>query len=171
MPEYKQLPQIHYRVNIEFEYYPELLAKWATDQAEFGYKLELNPPFQRGHVWSENQKSRFVEWMLRGGDTRPILFNHPGWMTTFKGDMVCIDGLQRSTAIVEFLEGTIPAFGAFVQDFTRKQLRQATDLTIGVLKLTKQEYLQMYLDINAGGTQHTTAELNKVREMLNDSLS
>lgn len=45
--------------------------------------LILNPDFQRGHVWTEDQQIAYVEFKLKKGkDPSPILFNHPAWMTT-----------------------------------------------------------------------------------------
>ena len=31
------------------------------------YNLNMNPNFQRGHVWTEIQQSKYVEFNLKGG--------------------------------------------------------------------------------------------------------
>lgn len=55
--------------------------------------LDLDPIFQRGHVWSRKQQTAFIEYLLAGGTSgRDLYFNHPGWMTSFKGNYVIVDG-------------------------------------------------------------------------------
>lgn len=166
MPTYEMLPKIYYRVNCDFIDVPYHLNRWQQDQARMGYKFETNPKFQRGHVWTKNQQSKFIEWMLMGGDTWPIIFNHEQWMGSFQADMVCIDGLQRLTAICDFLDGKITAFGAYVDEFTNLQLRKASDIVFAVTCLSEKECLEMYIKINSGGTVHTPQEINKVKKML-----
>ena len=33
------------------------------------YGLQLNPDFQRGHIWTEAQQIAFIEYVLRGGQS------------------------------------------------------------------------------------------------------
>ncbi len=40
----------NYKVNMSFDY----LIRWIKEQQEYG--LQLNPDFQRGHVWTEEQR-------------------------------------------------------------------------------------------------------------------
>ena len=88
------------------------LVKWIErEQAEEG--LQLNPDFQRGHVWTETQQIAYVEFMLRGGKTgRTLYFNCPSWNHPVpEGDyneFVCVDGLQRITAITRFVHSQLP---------------------------------------------------------------
>lgn len=166
MPTYEMLPKVYYKVSCDFRNVPAHIARWAEDQAKMGFKFDLNPAFQRGHVWTTDQQSRFVEWLLIGGDTWPIIFNHPAWYTDFEADMVCVDGLQRLTAICDFLTGKITAFGAFQAEFTREQMLRASVLTFAVMDLSEKECLEMYIRINSGGTVHTPAEIDKVKCML-----
>ena len=69
-----------------------------------GYKkdfnVDMNPDFQRGHVWTREKQIAYVEHLFKGGKTGcDILFNHSGWNKSFKGDMVLVDGKQRLEAI------------------------------------------------------------------------
>jgi len=36
--------------------------------------LQLNPDFQRGHVWIENQQIKYIEYILRGGKTARVIY-------------------------------------------------------------------------------------------------
>jgi hypothetical protein len=128
------------------------------------YGLILNPDFQRGHVWTKNQQIAFVEYILKGGITSDIRLNHPGWMNSFKGKFVCVDGLQRLSAIVAFLNNEIPAFDILYKDF---EGNTAVSISIRINNLkTRKEVLQWYIDLNTGGTIHTKEEIEKVKNLL-----
>jgi len=132
------------------------------------YNLQLQPDFQRAHVWTDAQAAKYVEFLLRGGNSsRVVYFNYPGWMRDFTGDFVLVDGLQRLTACLRFMRNELPILdGQYYDNFTDR-LSQMVGLKFNINCLqTKAEVLQWYLDLNDGGVVHTTDELDKVREML-----
>ena len=62
-----------YEINIGFSYIEKALEDYVEN-----YKLDLNPDFQRGHVWTEEQQTAYMEFLLKGGKTsRVIYFNCP----------------------------------------------------------------------------------------------
>ena len=136
---------------------------------EFG--LQLNPDFQRGHVWTEEQQIAFVEYFLRGGKSGTVVyFNNPSWnnkATTDYNDYVCVDGLQRITAIRRFIDNEIRVFGSYFNEFTDKLRTQLFVMRINVNDLqTKKEVLQWYVDMNTGGTPHSEEEIARVKAMI-----
>lgn len=131
-------------------------------------KLEMNPDFQRGHVWTEAQQIAFVEFLIRGGQTNEILFNQPGWMGDWKGRMVLVDGLQRLTALIKFFNNELAVFGGnYYKDFDDNTFARKLTLKFRVNDLkTEKEVLQWYIDLNKGGTPHTDEEINRVEQMI-----
>lgn len=134
--------------------------------------LEMNPDFQRGHIWTGEQQIKYVEFILRGGKTgRVIYLNNPTWRTydnkpTDIG-FVCVDGLQRTTALRRFVKNEIKVFGYYFNEFEgNPRIVQDVRININDLK-TRKEVLQWYLEMNEGGTPHTEEELNKVKKLLN----
>jgi uncharacterized protein with ParB-like and HNH nuclease domain len=131
--------------------------------------LQLCPDFQRGHVWTEDQKIAFVEFVFKKGKTSPILFNHTEWMRSFEGEFVCVDGLQRLTALTDFLTGILPIFGgnyySQIDDVFSASKRIYLQYYINDLR-TRKEVLEWYLELNSGGTVHTRQELDRVRNLL-----
>ncbi len=86
-------------------------------------------------------------------------------------DFVCVDGLQRITAITSFLNNEIPIFGCHYEQFEDKINRcsASSNLRININDLqTKKEVLEWYYEMNAGGTPHTDDELNKVKNMIGE---
>jgi uncharacterized protein with ParB-like and HNH nuclease domain len=159
-----------YEVNIGLKYLETTLKDY-----EESYGLELNPDFQRGHVWTEDQQIAFVEFFLKGGKTaRVMYFNCPSFSRSIKENdspMVCVDGLQRLTALRRFLNNEIKVFGLYLDDFEDKDimLRKIGNLRFNINNLqTKKEVLQWYLDFNTGGTVHSKEEIERVEKLLEE---
>lgn len=157
-----------YTIDVPFSAVPETIEKYLES-----YGLQMNPDFQRGHVWTDYQKSRFLGYVLMGGVVQPIYFNHQGWMRDFKGDFVCVDGLQRLTAILEFFQNKVPAIfpndlAIYVDEIEGHFSSIDIRFNVNDLK-TRKEVLQWYIDLNSGGTVHTIEEIEKVKKLLADS--
>lgn len=155
----------HIKREVQWKYLEEHL----EDQIK-KYCLQIDPDFQRGRVWSEDQKIKYVEYCLKGGPYhRDILLNHPGWMNSFEGEYVLVDGLQRLTAVTQFIKNNLPVFnGVYLNDFDypRNLLGgQFSVFCINTLK-TRKEVLQWYLDLNTGGVVHTLSEIERVRGLI-----
>lgn len=157
-----RFPQAHYSVHVDLDSLADALDRYVNDLG-----LDMNPDFQRGHVWSEHQASRYVEFILQGGESgRTIIFNHPGWMSSYEGDFVLVDGLQRLTALRGFLEDRVPVFGKHLSDYKGGLRGANSTLLFSISKLkTRAEVLDWYLALNSGGTPHNEAELRRVREL------
>lgn len=143
----------------------DTIEEWEETQG-----LQMSPDFQRGHVWNEKQQKEYVEFLLKGGKTaRVIYLNNPTWANyKNKHDFVCVDGLQRSTAIFRFVKNEIKVFGHYYDEFEGSpRMMQGIKININDLK-TRKEVLQWYLEFNSGGTVHTEEELTRVREMLEE---
>lgn len=133
--------------------------------------LQLDPDFQRGHVWNEKQQIAFIEFFLRGGKTgRVIYLNYPSWhrqrLENEYNDFVIVDGKQRYEAWRRFIGNEIKAFGSYYREYTDNiHMINTMKLNVNDLK-TKVEVLQWYCDFNAGGVVHTDAEIAKVKNLI-----
>lgn len=162
-----------YEVDHDWRSFQRALAGYAADYGG----IELNPDFQRGHVWTPDQQRHFIENVLRGVISSSgfvVQFNCPNWENAaYAGDLPvgfqCIDGLQRITAVQAFMDGTVHPFGLSVEDlnlsgFSMKGSRYRFRLAVHDFQ-SRAELLQHYLDLNAGGTPHTAAEIARVRSL------
>lgn len=159
----------HYKINVPWDY----LEDWLARLQERPLALDLNPTFQRGHVWTVEQKSRYVEFVLRGGEAaRQLQFNCRGWMKGMEGPFVLVDGKQRMEAARGFLRNEVTAFGKYRKDYPDAEKFLGIDCAfeVSVYNLnTMDEVYQLYIDLNTGGTVHTDAEIAKVRKMMTTS--
>lgn len=163
----------NYRVNMDIRRIPAWIEE---NERENG--LQLNPAFQRGHIWNEEQQISWLEFFLKGGQSgNHIYFNDPFWMdwnyeaadTESYKDFVCVDGLQRLTAVQRFINNEIKVFGSYYKEYEDPRSLNANGLIFHVNNLkTEKEVLQWYLDMNSGGTPHTSEEIERVRKMIDD---
>ena len=154
-----------YHININLNY----LQTWISEQQD-DLKFQLNPDFQRGHVWIREQQIAYVEYILQGGKSGlELYFNIPGANQDWRGDFVCVDGLQRITACLEFVNDNIPAFGYYISEYEDALRMADVNLSININNLkTRREVLTWYLEMNTGGTIHTDTELKRVQKLLED---
>lgn len=166
---FREIPQFtqkgSYQVNMGLEFLMKTIEDWEQND-----NLQLNPDFQRGHVWTEEQQIKFIEFLLRGGDSgRVLYFNQPGWMYDFTGEFVCVDGLQRITAIKKFISNEIPAFGTYYNEYEDNLDDVNINMIVNINNLkTRKEVLQWYLEMNDGGTPHSKEEIDRVKMMLEE---
>lgn len=154
----------NYQVNVGWDGLKDNLERYQQDHG-----LELCPDFQRGHVWSREQQIAYVEYKLRGGaGTDTIYLNCVGWMNEFEGPFVLVDGLQRITAALAFLDNEIPAFGHKLKQYEDGwRLLHTVDFIFNINNLkTRAEVLQWYIEMNGGGVVHSKEELDRVRSLL-----
>lgn len=171
--EFNKIPR---NIGISGAYYVDvslIKLKDFIEDIEKDYKVEMNPDFQRGHVWTEDQQVKYLEFVLRGGISgKELYFNSPVFnskegedIDSFK--LVCVDGLQRITAVYAFLDNKIKVFGSYYKEYTDKPRESDTRFKVYINGLTKKEELyRWYIELNEGGTPHSQEEIDRVRGML-----
>lgn len=132
--------------------------------------MNLAPDYQRGHVWTQEQSEAFVGHILEGGASPAFIIHEDS-----KGlSMEMVDGQQRARALLAWFDGDI---GAMLTNGERIWHKDATEVELRILRFscglvervgcwTRAERLRLYLRLNRGGTVHTDAEIERVREML-----
>ncbi len=76
-----------------------------------GYELgkyNFSPPYQRRSLWTEEKKSFLIDSIIKNFPIPPIFLHQKIDDATGKTSYDVIDGKQRLTALIEFIEGKIP---------------------------------------------------------------
>lgn len=166
-----------YKVDQPLHRIKETLDQLDVDQKSLGGGLTLNPDFQRGHVWSPEKQVAYIENLLRGWAPTLIKFNCPSWQAASAkkaagdlplADMVCVDGLQRLTAVLRFMADDLVVFGRLrASDLKGTSFDPARfRLQFEVFELkTRADLLTFYIDLNAGGVVHSDEEIERVRAL------
>jgi len=161
-----QFPQSHWNAMFSWESVEQQIYKW---QSEMTAPLNLDPDYQRAHVWTLDQQIAYIEYALQGGEVgKNIIFNCPGWMSDWRGPFELIDGKQRLEAVRAFMRSEVPIFdGHYFKDIEGRFPWSDVGFNFQICRIeTREEILRLYLNINAGGTPHTQEELDRVRQLL-----
>lgn len=80
----------------------------------------------------------------------------------------CVDGLQRYTAVTEFVKGNVKPFGFTANELAGTQFSpKRMCMKVAIHGFTKRaDLLSQYLALNAGGTPHSAEEIARVRALL-----
>ena len=157
---------------------------YGMDDDEMRSKVDLNPIFQRGHVWTREQQVAYIENFLRSPQTVNktiymndlFIYGSAGKVTDennmVAGKIVCLDGLQRLTAALDFIHGKFTVFGGVSYDDilnspSRTRILNECVFDINYLLLSNnKEVIDFYVDFNAGGTPHTKEEIERVKNLI-----
>lgn len=154
-----KFPFASYVVNVSWDF----LQHWLDEHDKDIMKLELDPFYQRGYVWNQEQKIAYVEYQLRGGFSgRDIFWNCPSWLN-FNDKMNIIqlvDGKQRINAALGFLNDEVPAFGLKYSEFEDELHPMDPNFVFHVNNLKSElDVVEWYVGINTGGSVHTKKDL------------
>jgi uncharacterized protein with ParB-like and HNH nuclease domain len=168
------LPEKIYSFDSPWESFQRYIQGLANDYGG----IDMNPDFQRGHVWTPEQQRKFVESALRGALTSrelTIQFNCANWDLTgaeipdLPIGLQCVDGLQRITTIQAWLDGRVEPFGLSLGDLENSSFspnRASFRWHVAIHNFqTKAELLDYYLAINMAGTPHSDAEIERVKQL------
>lgn len=172
MPRFQDIPKFPhaaYEIDIGWRYLEDYIAFSVEEM-----KLDLEPDFQRAHVWTSAQQTAYIEYQLAGGEVgKNLTFNHTTWddPRSANGTYVIVDGKQRLQAIRMFMRDELKVFGHVFSEYTDALRMHHAGFKWRVCSLaTRAEVLKLYLNINAGGTPHTFDELTTVRALLKKEL-
>ena len=156
-------PDGQYRTDVPWASLAEYIRRRVEDD-----ELELDPDFQRGHVWTEGQREAYVEHALAGGTgSHTVRLNHPGWGSGAREPFVLVDGRQRLEAVLRFLGGEVRAFGRRLPEYADGLAPWAPVMQFRVNTLRERAAVpRWYLEMNTGATPHAPEEIERVRALL-----
>lgn len=164
-----------YCVTVGWDYLERHIEKQTQEDSA---PLDLEPDFQRAHVWNDEKRARYVEFILRGGGSgKDLYFNCVGWMRDWRGPYVIVDGKQRLEAVRRFMNNRLavhfPELGSGT--LLRRDFEDTPRLTTCFFNWhvnhleTRAAVLRWYLEMNSGGVVHTAKELERVRALLKEA--
>lgn len=132
----------------------------------------LDPPFQRGSVWTLKQKVAWIETLLCGLSLPSIFINRfPDRHPVYGFSEVVIDGQQRLRATAEFMQDKFRVRGELYSEqslpFRRGWIMGGTNAPIVMCQFeTDKECAELYLKLLQAGTAHTPAEIKKAQDYI-----
>lgn len=142
---------------------------WLITERENGGLL-IDPPFQRGSVWTEAQRVAWIETIIDDLPRPPLFLNHGDYEAGAYGDkLVVIDGRQRLEAIFAFVDNALVVRGERWTDQPERFHRRFALAVCPVVLTsfaTEAECIALYLRLLRCGTAHTEADVQRAQAEL-----
>lgn len=128
-----------------------------------------NPDYQRGYVWSNEDKEALIESLIEDRDIGKFIFVEDKSYNEYRLEV--LDGKQRLNTLIEFYTSKFPYKGKYYHEFSKQdrytmESRHAQSASIDSNQHTRAELLATFLNVNAGGVPQTEEHLDYVRELL-----
>jgi len=130
--------------------------------------LDLNPDYQRGNVWSDEQKVSLIESIFKNIDIGKFTIIKRKYRKDFDFLYEVLDGKQRIIAVTEFFEGRFTYKGKRYQDLHPHDQYHFKSYAISYAEiepLKDEQKYRYFLKLNTTGVPHDEEHLDKVREM------
>lgn len=143
-----------------------------------GYKYDdkyIVPDYQRDLVWTLEQKENLIKSILYGNPIGDFLFKKEfgkdanGNPNELEVIWSIIDGQQRINAIRGFILNEFKIDNKYFKDLKYWDARSfiETEITVITIKeISLKEEIEIYLNRNCGGTNHTKEDLDKAKRFL-----
>jgi len=130
--------------------------------------LDMNPKYQRGNVWSQEQKVALIDSIFRNVDIGKFTIIRRRFREDLEHYYEVLDGKQRITAIAEFFEGRFEYRGKKFYDLHPLDQIHFKNYAISYAEiepLTDEQKYRYFLKLNTTGQPHDEEHLEKVRKM------
>ena len=140
-------------------------------------EYDFDPEYQRGLVWTKEQKQAFIKALMIGkAEIQPIFIRNPK-----KGEwgLEVLDGKQRLTAILEYVRGEFEVEGFYYKDLNNSDIRifnytpmvyteiKYYDNKVGLTAMPTEQKIELFLQVNGYGQHVSDEHLEKIKNMNN----
>ena len=137
--------------------------------------INMDPEYQRGYVWSQEDKELYIDSIFEGRDLGKFVFAVTGYK---KPIFEIVDGKQRLNTIIEFYEGRLKYKGILFHELSFTDRNKFTEGNmISVLELgnldkpaTLKYKLECFFFFNSGGVVMDKKFLNNLKEKYSETL-
>lgn len=136
----------------------------------YHFGIDMNPDYQRGYVWDLEDKRKLIDSIFKEAKIGLFVLNKKPFSPTGPQSEI-IDGKQRLTAIIEFIEDRFDYKGykwSELQKADRDRFRTHMIEMAELEEADEKTILRTFLKINRTGRAITEEHLNKVEKMLED---
>lgn len=124
------------------------------------------PAWQRDLVWTLDQKVSFIESVFIGYDLGSVMINEVLWDdesgTAVPMSDILVDGQQRISALIGYVQNEFPVNGLYWKDLTRVEQRIFREREIGLKSIACYDETKLkvvYNHLNFSGVRHEQSEV------------
>lgn len=134
----------------------------------FRFGIEMNPEYQRGLVWTHQEKEKLIESIFEGIEIGKFVFIHLNYEPN-KPNYEILDGKQRLSTIIEFITDRFTYKGKLYSELSSEDHTyfENFNVTSGDTReeLTLEQKAKYFLRLNVSGVPQSEEHLNKVRKI------
>lgn len=153
--------------DIRINYMQRTISSLFTHAYHFGF--ELDPVYQRGLVWSLEDKIALIDSIFNNVDIGKFTFIKPDNIME-KNEV--LDGKQRLTTLLEYYEDRFEYKGYKFSDLSIRDQSHIEDYTISwgeSENLTEEQKLRYFIKLNTTGKPMDEKHIKKVKNMLEEN--
>ncbi len=138
------------------------------------YGIDLDPDYQRGNVWDEDQKVALIDSIFKNIDIGKFAIIKRPWgndpnkpQTPHLSEM--LDGKQRLTALIDFFCGRFTYRGKYYNDLHPLDQSHFRNYSVSVAQsegLTNEQKYRYFLKLNTNGSPIEPEHMERVKDML-----
>jgi len=138
------------------------------------YGIDLNPDYQRGNVWTEEQQHRLIDSIYRNVDIGKFAVIKRPWgpdgnkpLTPKLYEM--LDGKQRLTALIAFYLGHLAYKGKYYNELSNRDQGHFMNYSVSYAEsnfMTQEQKYRYFLKLNTTGTPVDPAHMERVANLL-----
>jgi hypothetical protein len=142
------------------------------------YGLDLDPDYQRGHVWDIDQKVNLIDSIFKNIDIGKFAVIKRPWGPDGNRPLTrklyeVLDGKQRITTIVDYYLGRFQYKGKYYNELGYRDQRHFTYFSVSYAEsdyLTQEQKYRYFLKLNTTGTPVDPAHMDRVAGLLAEEI-
>lgn len=132
-----------------------------------------NPDYQRGYVWNDDDRQRFIEAAFQGRELGLFVFVQFPYPDVFTE---VLDGKQRINCLKDFAQGRFRYQGRLWYEFSNFDRSTVESHTYQYVNLDgahmkRSELLEIFLEVNAAGVPQSQEHLDHVRALYAEAIA
>ena len=137
-------------------------------------EYDFDPDYQRGLVWTKEQKQAFIKALMIGkAEIQPIFIRNP---KKRERGLEVLDGKQRLTTILEYVRGEFEVEGFYYKDLNSSDIQifnytpmvyteiKYYDNEVGLTMMPTEQKIELFLQVNGYGQHVSDEHLEKIRK-------
>jgi hypothetical protein len=139
--------------------------------AYYTWNLDMSPEYQRGNVWTQQDKELLIESIFENRDIgKFVIVMHPFSKDRTAPHAEILDGKQRLSTLVEFFENRLTYKGLRFHDMHWRDQNHVSRYAISYAELgektTRAQKLQYFLKLNVSGVPQDPDHIKHVQQLL-----
>lgn len=155
----------HLQISFHNTHLSDLFSKY------YRFKTEMSPDYQRGLVWSDEDKINLIDSIFKGIEIGKFAFISLPYAANSPSYEI-LDGKQRMNTLIEFYEDKFKYKGFYFSQLTLTDRHYFLDYNITVGKtdesITQKQKYEYFLRLNTSGKPQDLSHLKYVKGLLNE---